>query len=304
MDQAWILGELIRYLEHPRSGAMEFNDMGDSSVTVRESVKAGTLRASDEGISEVAVRFDALLRFASLSLGRQLGTEVTPVLSRKELAEPSIRTQALVTELAASGVLSGAIRIPSTVGDISVTADLRAGTVTCLVDVEAPHEGRPTTRVNWLLRQLKNAPETVRIEARATHARGAGAADLLRAVRENASLRVADPTKELHAFQVAMTTAIGTKRGRGRGSFIDSVLDAIDTFYADVMQQLKAWSAAPPRLRSETDTVATEQEDVPIALVSTALSSQDEPETGPISPQPSAHADAPGAVDPLSEPVT
>jgi hypothetical protein len=27
-DQAYILGELIRYLEHPRSGALEFEDMG------------------------------------------------------------------------------------------------------------------------------------------------------------------------------------------------------------------------------------------------------------------------------------
>jgi hypothetical protein len=27
-DQAWILGELIRYLEHPRSGALQFDDMG------------------------------------------------------------------------------------------------------------------------------------------------------------------------------------------------------------------------------------------------------------------------------------
>src|SRR5665647_3136958 len=44
-DQAWILGELIRYLEHPRSGAMEFSDMGESWVTTREAVRAGTLRA-------------------------------------------------------------------------------------------------------------------------------------------------------------------------------------------------------------------------------------------------------------------
>jgi hypothetical protein len=27
-EQAWILGELIRYLEHPKSGAMSFDDMG------------------------------------------------------------------------------------------------------------------------------------------------------------------------------------------------------------------------------------------------------------------------------------
>jgi len=36
-DQAYILGELIRYLEHPRSGALEFEDMGPSWVSVPAS---------------------------------------------------------------------------------------------------------------------------------------------------------------------------------------------------------------------------------------------------------------------------
>jgi hypothetical protein len=287
-DQAWILGELIRYLEHPRSGAMEFDDMGETWVSVRESVRAGTLRPSDKGVSEVAARFDALLRFVSLSLGRELGTEVTPVLTRKELAEPSTRTQSLVAGLATSGVLCGAIRVPGTVGDIVVTADLRAGTVTCHVDIEAPREGRPTTRVNWLLRQLKNAPETVRVEARAAHARGAGATELLRVVREAPLSLVADPTKELRSFQAALSVPMGTKRGRGRGSFIDSVMGGVNTFYAEVLQQLKAWSAAPPRLRSETEAhdAEIEQAGVPSSLVSTALSSQDDPQTVVPAPAP------------------
>ena len=34
-DQAWLLGELIRYLEHPRSGALEFDDIGAAWVGVR-----------------------------------------------------------------------------------------------------------------------------------------------------------------------------------------------------------------------------------------------------------------------------
>jgi hypothetical protein len=49
-DQAWILGELIRYLEHPRSGAMDFADMGASWVTVRDAITAGTLRSNDKGL--------------------------------------------------------------------------------------------------------------------------------------------------------------------------------------------------------------------------------------------------------------
>ena len=300
-DQAWILGELIRYLEHPRSGAMEFSDMGESWVTTREAVRAGTLRASDKGIKEVAARFDALLRFACLSLGRQLGTEVTPVLSRKELADPASRTQALVAELARDGLLCGAIRIPATVSDVVVTADLRAGTVTCHVDVEAPREGRPTTRVNWLLRQLKASPDGVRIEAHAAHERGPGAADLLRKVRENPALLVADPSKELRSFQVAMTVPMGSKRGRGRGSFIDSVLSAIDAFYGDVVEHLKAWAAAPPRLRSEADALATEEGQVAPALVSTALSSQDGEVLGGVpgaGPASTAEPDGTPAIEP------
>jgi hypothetical protein len=72
-DQAWILGELIRYLEHPRSGAMEFSDMGAAWVPVRDVIGAGTLRPSDGNAAEVAGRLDALVRYASLKLGRQLG---------------------------------------------------------------------------------------------------------------------------------------------------------------------------------------------------------------------------------------
>jgi hypothetical protein len=80
-DQAWILGELIRYLEHPRSGALEFNDMGPAWVQVRDAVAAGTLRPTDTVITQVTGRFDALIRYACLRLGRHLGTEVTPALS-------------------------------------------------------------------------------------------------------------------------------------------------------------------------------------------------------------------------------
>ena len=275
-DQAWILGELIRYLEHQKSGALEFDDMGESWVTVRDSVAAGTLRPSDKGIAEVVARFDALLRFTSLQLGRQLGREVVPALSRKEVADPSVRAQALTDSLSNTGMLSGTIRIPDTAGLLVVSADLRAGRVTCHVDVNAPREGRPTTRVNWLVRQLRNAPEQVRLEAYANHARGASTAELLRTVRENPGRLVADPSKDLRSFRVAVSTPLGTKRGRGRGAFIDSVLTAVNGFYADVLESLRPWAAAPPKLRPAHPTPPDVDETIPASLSSTDYSSQDE----------------------------
>ncbi len=286
-DQAWILGELIRYLEHQKSGALEFDDMSDSWVGIRDAVTTGTLRASDKGISEVVGRFDALLRFSGLQLGRQLGRQVAPVLSRKEMAEPALRARTLADLLSKDGVLVGVLRVPDTAGDLVVTADLRSSQLTCHVDVEAPREGKPTTRVNWLVRQLKNAPPNVRIEAFVAHARGASTAELLGTVRDNPACLIADPTREFRTFRVAITTALGPKRGRGRGAFIDSVINGVDGFYSEVLQTLRPWSATPPKLRPAHPGPPDIDESVAASLSSTDYSSQDEvPPWQPTSPSP------------------
>jgi hypothetical protein len=260
--------------------------MGANWVPVRQAVTAGTLRSTDKTAPEVVARFDALLRYTALRLGRQLGADVVHVLSRKELADPALRAQSLLDSLVNSGKLAGAIRIPNTVAPIHLTADLRAGQITCHVDIEAPKDGRPTTRVNWLVRQLKAAPENLRIEAFVANGRGAGAAELLGTVRESPTSLVTDPKRELRSFRIAMSAPMGTKRGRGRGAFIESVLELVDTFYGDVVQYLKAWSAAPPKMR-EVDPEPTK----PAALSSTALSSQDGSE--PVDEPQASHGEGP-----------
>ncbi|WP_456696844.1 hypothetical protein [Aeromicrobium sp. P5_D10] len=273
-EQAWILGELIRYLEHERSGALDLDDMGPNWVAVREAVAAGTLRANDKTAPEIVSRFDALLRYASLRLGQHLGTDVTPLLTRQEVANPASRVQSLVSSLVQTGEMSGAIRIPNAVAPVNVVADLRGNRVTCYVDVGAPQEGRQTTRVNWVLRQLKEARPDIRVESFAARARGAGSAELLADVREDPRLLAPDPKRDIRSFRIALSVPAGSKRGRGRGAFIDSVLDTLDSFYGEVVQHIKPWSAAPPKLRE-----ADRNEDVDAELVSTDLSSQDGPET-------------------------
>jgi hypothetical protein len=251
---------------------MEFDDMGASWVTVREAVAAGTLRPNDKGAADVASRWDQLIRYACLRLGRQLGVEVQPVLTRKELTEPGLRAQALAATLAADGRLDGVLRIPNTVGPITVSADLRAGRVTVSTEIDAPREGRALTRVNWLIRQLKAAPEILRLDCFAIHARGASTSGLLRDVRQNPGLLLADPRRELRTFRLALTGPMGSKRGQGRGSFVGAVLDLLDTFYESTVQTVKPWAAAPPKLRSEPEEAATGAAQ---QLVSTSLSSQD-----------------------------
>ncbi len=283
-DQAWILGELIRYLEHQRSGALEFEDMSASWVTVRESVRAGTLRASSLEAAEVVSRWDQLIRYACLRLGRQLGVEVRPALTRRELADPAVRAQALLAGLVERDVLDGGVRIPDAVGTIALTADLRANRVSASVDVEAPREGRPLTAVKRLIRQLGDAPDALRIDCSALHARGATTSKLLAEVRSDPGLLLDDPKRELRSFRLTSSAPMGVKRGQGQGSFVGSVLGVLETFYESTVQAMKPWSATLPKLRSDSSVQV--ETDIPRELVSTALSSQDG--TGPVDPAPDA----------------
>jgi hypothetical protein len=254
-DQAWILGELIRYLEHPRSGALDFTDMSASWVPAREAVVAGTLRANDKCLPEVVSRWEQLLRFAALRLGRELGRDVQVVLSRKENADPSIRFTAQAQSLVATGAFTGSLRVPDAAGDLDVVADLRAQTISVSLDLDAPRDGRPATRVSWLVRQLRDAPDGLRIDAFFLNAR-TSTSELLRTVREDPAVLIDPGKREFRSFRVAATSPMGAKRGTGRGAFIDSLLAAIDGFYEAVAQQLVPWTPKAPKLPTGGRTAA------------------------------------------------
>jgi hypothetical protein len=274
-EQAWILGELIRYLEHDKSGALEFDDMGSSWTGVRDDVQSGTFRTTDKGAVEVATRWDQLIRFLSLRMGRQLGVEVEPVVSRAELADPELRTQTLVTELAKRSTLEGTIRIPGAISPIVIVADLRAAQLTAHIDIDAPKSGKPRTRINWLVRQLTDAAGDVRIDCTAMHSRGASTSELLKVIRENPDVLISDDKRDLKSFRIALSSPMGSKRGAGKGGFVQSVADLVDEFYSSVAKTMKPWVAKPPVVRDGD--VVHEEPIEPESLISTGLSSQDGP---------------------------
>jgi hypothetical protein len=248
-DQAWILAEFIRYLEHPRSGAIDFDDMGSSWVHVRDRARAGTLHPQDKAAAEVADKFGGLISFAALQLSRELGTGVRPMVPQSQLRDPARYLQEAVSEFANTGLLQGAVRVPGAVAPIKITADLRAGLIHCSVTVPAPREGRPTTRVNWLVRQLKTAPGQLCMQPSVAFQRGRGQARTLDEARKDPRSLVEDPAHELRSFTVSLSSNAGPARGQGRGSFVDSVLTAVEKFYSEVVQHIKPWASAPPKVK-------------------------------------------------------
>jgi hypothetical protein len=257
-DQAWILAEFIRYLENSRSGAIDFDDMGASWVHVRDRARAGTLHPQDKAAAEVADKFGGLVSFAALQLSRDLGTGVRPMVAQAQLRDPAKYLQEAASDFANTGLLQGAVRVPGAVAPIKITADLRAGLIHCAVTVPAPREGRPTTRVNWLVRQLKAAPGQLCIQPSAAWQRGRGQARTLEEARKDPRALVEDPAHEMRSFTVSLSSNAGTARGQGRGSFVDSVLAAVDKFYGEVVQHIKPWAPAPPKIRDNETAVPDE----------------------------------------------
>jgi hypothetical protein len=250
-DQAYILGELIRYLADPRSGAVAFDGMGSGWTAVRDGAREQTLRKSDAEVIATVARWDDLVRYLALSLTTELGREVKHVLAASERT-PNVRRHALTESLVSSGRLYGDLQIPNVAGALSILADLRSRQVIASTSIDAPKEGTSKGRVSWLLRQLQTAPENVKIEARVAY-KSTSLAAPLSAVRDDPSTLYPEGDREIRAFTLGIASNMGLKRDSGRASFVESVVKAAEMFYGDVLQKLRTWKAAPPKLKKSAE---------------------------------------------------
>jgi len=273
-DQAYILGELIRYLSDPRSGAASFDNMGPGWTAVRDGARQHTLRRTASEVGDVANRWDDLIRFLGLELTKDLGQDVRQVLAKEERT-PAARQLALRDSLANTGRLYAELQVPNVAGPLEVVADLRTRQVLVSSRIEAPKQGRSKGRVSWLLRQLQNAPETVNVEAKVARSAASLAASL-EAVRVDPEVLYPEAGKEVRQFVLGLRRNLGLKRGTGQGSFIDSVVGTTKEFYGDVLQNLRAWKAPPPKLRKAPEEALEEMPDLPTQVAESIRDAEEE----------------------------
>lgn len=252
-DQAWILGELIRYLDDEKSGAAGFEGMGQAWVRVREGARNGTLRADTPEARTISARWEQFVEYLCLHLSQELGVDVKHLRQRGKTAEEQVL--AATQRLASDGVFASSIQVPDAVGPIGIEANLRTRQVTTSAEVPAPREGRPKTRINWLLRQLGGAPDDLRIDVHFNRVRATTSA-LLRDCRNSPELLLYkdDPKREPRTFVVALAKVMGKKDGRKEGSFVAETRRQVTDFYGDLVQGLVAPRTQAPRIREpETD---------------------------------------------------
>lgn len=262
-EQAWILGELIRYLEHPSSGAMAFDDMGGNWVPVRDGAREGTLRRAGDDVREIVQRWEQLMRFAALKLGADIGVDVQHIVPKSQ-SEVKARTGYLTDLIVGSGGLDGTLRIPGAAGTVTIAADLRARQISATSEIAAPQDRGNKARATWLVRQLgPDTPNGVVIEAWPRHARQPLTATLAQA-REDVSVLVDPEKRDTLRFRVVLRSEMGQHRkdgGRSPG-FIQSVMALLRSLYRDVLQQVSPWVAPAPQTRAVAEPVELKQEPI------------------------------------------
>lgn len=101
--------------------------------------------------------------------------------------------------------------------------------------------------MNRILRQLADAPDALTVEVLFAR-REQTSCELLKDVRDNAATLLPDPAAEVRAFRLTMSAPLGTRRNGLKKAFIPSVNDAVDAFYARVVQGLRP---SPPKLPAD-----------------------------------------------------
>jgi hypothetical protein len=224
--------------------------MGQNWVQVRNAARDGTIRSTDAGVQDVVERWEQFVEYLCLGLSQDLGVQVLSAHSRARDGQEW--ADLLLKGLENEGVLSGSFRVPGAVGPIEVEADLRARLTRASVKVTAPKEGRPQTRINWILRQLKKAPDDLRVEVQFARTKETTAL-LLKDAREEPSglLSPTDSKREPRSFTLSLARPLGTKRGRGERSFVLETRRQVVSFYGDLVEGLAEWRPKAPRLPAE-----------------------------------------------------
>ncbi|MGW3329408.1 TerD family protein [Streptomyces rubiginosohelvolus] len=236
---AWLLQELLQYLQHENSGCHGFQNMGAAWVPVRRGIDEETLCQGDAQALEVIENWERLVRQVCLRLGGELGQKVLPVQRARRGSDPGARRTELADRLCEQGRLNAEIRIEGTPGVLAITADLRTGKLRTSIEVPAEETGYPLTRAKRLVRRLAEAPADLHIET-LVDGQAPGPRGTLERLRPEPADLLPKDGAQITGFRLSLFKGMGNGRGSAETGFIRSVDEAVDRFHAQVVTCVEA----------------------------------------------------------------
>ena len=252
-DQAYIMSEIVRYLDSESSGVETFSRMPQSWKELCTAIQNdATISKNSEMVIESVGAWHQLLRQLALDLSMAIGESVEISLTRENMKDSDSLFTQEAASLRATGCLDTELTIPNAASKLKIAADVARKVVFVSMKLDAPKDTkRATASINWLLRQLKHK-DVNNLSIRAYWPRRMGTTiESIEAVRDNPSILVPEGYKVIPtSLEVCRVIDLGA-RFKGARTFVEDVSGVIPSFYQDAGQELSNWIAKAPTIKTE-----------------------------------------------------
>lgn len=256
-DEAFIVSELIRYLEHPGSGRIPLDQMNQDWPKIVSDIQAGhSVNGKSDAVSDTITTWHQEARDIALIMTRRLKEPVALAISRNQIADREGWVESEIKSFCETKLLSLELDVPNAASRIYVEADFLRRAVRVSMKLAAPTDRvSNAAKVNWLLRQLQKSELSKIIVRCITRGKGQNFGAMAHEIEPKADEIKALP--EIMSFLVEMSYDLGGKFN-SRKKFVEGLEELVPHFYMNVGQHLQAWVAPPPRLEKETVDVQQE----------------------------------------------
>lgn len=286
-EQAYILSELVRYLDHDSSGISALNKMPAQWKELCSSVQNGvTLNKHADYLTDSVSGWHQLLRHLSLNLSMAIGQPVDISLSRQREKDSDLNFSEDCVYLSKESSLKADFNIPNAASKLTLSADVLRKVINISMKLEAPKDkSRATASINWLSRQLKGTiQENLSIKAYWPK-RIPQTMATLESVLENPNILIPPNVKELPTYlEVVRVIDLGA-RFKGAKTFVEDISVQFPKFYHDAGQLLTKWVAQAPKIKeTETEdtsipTIFSEAREVSLTVPDVSLGNEHEIQT-------------------------
>ncbi|MCY4142575.1 MAG: hypothetical protein OXG08_02650 [Gammaproteobacteria bacterium] len=255
-EQAFVLNEMIRYLEHASSGVKRFEQMNDEWPALIDAVRDNrSFPVTAPEIANTVTSWHQEERDVCLLLGKLIAKQVGIHTTKRLRDSAEMRFADACQALNSSRLLQSRFTIPDAASELEVNVDLTRKTITCSMELEGPKDFKlATASINWLVRQLKGVDGSdVTIRANWPR-RAASTQALLDEVRNDPRCLVSGELSVLpRSFEILIINEPTKQRFKGRKNFILDLERFVPAFYDRVGQRLRRWTPKPPKIESKVD---------------------------------------------------
>ena len=254
-DQAWILNELIRFLEHPTTRVRQTPSMGPTWAEATRAVFQGhPLQAGSQQVESIVSAWYQTLRFVTLEMSAQLGRPVTVAVSRRDRVNPGERMKADCASFSQERGVTSEIEVPDAASRIKVTCDFQRRALEASMWLKAPTDKKQVrAHRTWIRNQLAKCQDANLRVVAYWPGRSPATTESLAALWSDESRLIPDAATAMPtSFEVVRFLDLGDKLSQTT-KFPEYCADFLRSFYHDVGQNLREYRPQAPRV-STADT--------------------------------------------------